>query len=77
MINSADNYSNITFEEFEFLIDFIERTDLSALTMQFLNTSMLLNLQKSLKTDTKELEKGIMLVAQRLHKMEQKGKIDT
>ena len=71
MINTPDNYSNITFEEFEFLIDFIERTDLSVLTMQFMNTTLLLNLQKALKCDTKELEKGIMLVAQRLYKIEQ------
>ena len=30
-------------------------------TMQFINTTLLLNLQKALKCDTKELEKGIRI----------------
>lgn len=71
MINTPDNYSNITFEEFEFLIDFIERTDLAALTMQFINMEFLMGLQKSMHIETDDLKKGIMLVARRLHKIEE------
>lgn len=73
MINTPDNYSNITFEEFEFLIDFIERTDLSQLTLQFLNIVYMQGIQKNLNVSRDELRKGIMLVAQRLYKIEQEA----
>lgn len=47
MINSADNYCYLTFEEMEYLVDYINTIDLDNLSLQMINTVTICNKMKS------------------------------
>ena len=52
MINSAENYCFLTFEEMEYLASYLNRLDIDSLSLQCINTTMLCR-----KMDTKKIER--------------------
>lgn len=72
MINSPENYSNFTFEEMEFLIDYLERLDLDSLTINFLNFVLQKHGQATLVKNLKEVYKGVMYGVQKINQFEKK-----
>lgn len=51
MINSADNYCFLTFEEMEYLTSYLNNIDVDSLSLQLINTTFLCN-----KIESKQLE---------------------
>lgn len=75
MINSPENYSNITYEEAEFLIDYLERVDLENLTLNFINLVVLRSGQKSTTSNLNSIFQGVKVTAQKIDELK-KGEND-
>ena len=73
MINSPENYSNFTFEEMEFLIDYLERLDLDILTLNLLTFVMQKHGQTAMANTLKELQKTTMFGIHKLNELEKNG----
>ena len=53
MINNVENYNLLTIEEAEFLIDILEHIDLMSLSLQVINTAMMMKNKESIKLNIK------------------------
>lgn len=77
MVNSPENYSNITFEELEFLVDYLERLDMENMTLNFLNLVVLRKGQKQTTSNLKSIFQGVKITAHKVEELEQeKGDVD-
>lgn len=73
MINTPDNYANLTFEELEFFIDYLEKLDLENLAINFLN---LVVLKSGHKDTTKKLSNIYNGIQYTVHEIKSKLKED-
>lgn len=71
MINTPDNYSNITFEEMEYLIDYLERIDMENLTVNFLNLVLVKSGQATTTKNLKSVYDGVAFTAKKINALEQ------
>ena len=76
MINSADNYCYITFEEMEYLKDYLAKLDLESLTLQMINTVVACNHMKTekLQKPRKKEQKIVEETQQEVSRMPMKSK---
>lgn len=68
MINTPENFANLTFEELEFFIDYLERIDLENMTLNFLNLVVLKSGQKATTRDLKNVYKGVQYTVHEINK---------